>query len=467
MTKMILSSKKSSMIIIFSIMSISFCIFKGISLFYGFLMPIIFSVVILNLSSVDLKKIFKTILSGVWHCRSVYAVIILMGSTISIWMASGVVPMLMYYGFGYIEKMNFLFAAFIATSVISYVMGTAIGTISTIGIALYGVGLGFGIPKEIILGTLVSGAFIADKISPVSGLLNLTLKTLDINYKKFMKEQLKTFSIAIIITLVFYYILGMKYPSTGSGEDILMIKSGIWENFKITPWLTLFPLGVIILAVLGLNTVYTMSICLVVGILVSFFYQNNSIFDILNWVWVGFSANTGILKLDSIMKGGGIYSMLEVIMIVMSAVALSSLFELGGVFSPIIEKFIKNANSNGKLVERTAILSMLLTSLTCDQTVGILIPAKELNEEFDEKGLGRSRLATVISDSGTIIAPLEFWNVNGLILMTLLGISALEYAPYAFLCYIMPIVTIVYGLLIDNKKHGVKNLVQLQNGNSI
>jgi len=61
-------------------------------------------------------------------------------------------------------------------------------------------------------------------------------------------------------------------------------------------------------------------------------------------------------------------------------------------------------------------------------------------------------LARTISDTGTIIAPLEFWNVNSLIILGITGISALQYAPFAILCYLSPIIAILYTSIRARKE---------------
>jgi len=63
-------------------------------------------------------------------------------------------------------------------------------------------------------------------------------------------------------------------------------------------------------------------------------------------------------------------------------------------------------------------------------------------------GLDRSILARTISDTGTIIAPLMFWNVNAIIIYGITGISAISYAPYGVLCYICPLVTAISSLFL-------------------
>jgi NhaC family Na+:H+ antiporter len=337
-------------------------------------------------------------------------------------------------------------------------MGTAIGTISTIGVALYGIGLGFGIPKEIIIGTLVSGAFIADKISPISGLMNLTLTTVGADYKAYLQEQFKTLSIGVLLCLIFYYLLGSQYKVGAFGPEVALFNEGIVGVFNLSPLLLLFPILVVVLALKGISTIHTMTICVGLGSVVAVVYQGIPIGTMASWLWSGVVLGTGIDAVDSIIKGGGIQPMVEVICIVMSAVALSSLFDLGGVFEPLIELLIGETREQGKLIRRTAILGIFLTSVTCDQTVGIIVPGKQLKQRYLDSGLSEAQLASVISDSGTIIAPIEFWNVNALILMAIFSINPVQYVPYAVLCYGMPIIVIGRGMIMSyqNRRVGVK-----------
>lgn len=119
-------------------------------------------------SGYSLKELWETALSAVKDVKRLLIIILFIGATTSIWLASGVVPTIMYYGFTYMEVSIFFWQHFLIMCLVSYFMGTAVGTLSTVGISLSGIGLSIGIPQSLMVGVLVSGAFIADKISPLS-----------------------------------------------------------------------------------------------------------------------------------------------------------------------------------------------------------------------------------------------------------------------------------------------------------
>ena len=60
-------------------------------------------------------------------------------------------------------------------------------------------------------------------------------------------------------------------------------------------------------------------------------------------------------------------------------------------------------------------------------------------------------LSTSIADSGTIFSAVVPWNVNGAFFAGALGLSTLAYAPYAFIAYLTPLVTLVIGFAYFRK----------------
>ncbi|MFC6616596.1 Na+/H+ antiporter NhaC family protein [Deinococcus radiophilus] len=94
------------------------------------------------------------------------AILMVVGMLIGIWIGAGTVPTLIYYGLNILSPQIFLVAAMLICAVISVSLGTSWGTVGTVGLALVGIGAGFGIPLVWTAGAVVSGAFFGDKLSP-------------------------------------------------------------------------------------------------------------------------------------------------------------------------------------------------------------------------------------------------------------------------------------------------------------
>jgi NhaC family Na+:H+ antiporter len=455
MDKKSISKTHSYIILLASIILISTCIITKTSIAYGFLGGIIFTSLILTKYKYTTKDIVCLIFSGLKEARMLYVLILLIGAAASVWLASGVVPSLMYYGFEYMKGMNFLLATFLIVSIVSIFMGTAIGTVSTIGIALLGVGKGFGVPAPILLGAIISGAFIADKISPISGLFNLTLITTKRSYKEVMATMLPTFIPLFIITAVIYYLMGRNFTISTGASNLIYYQNAILDGFIISPYIALLPVIVLVMSLCGSKTIPTILIALFVGCLVSIFSQHISLSTLIKSIFLGYNGSTASAELNKILVSGGIKSMIEVVLIVMGAVSLTGLFEKTGMILPLIEKLTKGVRTKTQLIFKTALISSFLTVITCDQTAGILLPGRLLQDKYNELGIDTTLLARTISDTGTIIAPLMLWNINALILKSLTGISATAYAPYAVLCYLSPIITIVVSYSFKEKRKSI------------
>ncbi|WP_026477380.1 Na+/H+ antiporter NhaC family protein [Alkaliphilus transvaalensis] len=445
---------KDTPILLMMIVSfILICILLNISLLFGFLGSISLTSYILIKRGMGVKKLKELICEGILECKTIYLLILLIGATVSVWLSSGVVPTMIFYGLEYMRGMNFLLAAFLITSLMAVFMGTAIGTISTIGLALLGIGRGFGIPAHILLGAVISGAFIADKISPISGLLNLTLEATKLKYQDAFKAMIITLIPTMLVTSLVYYYIGRNYIVSLNSPSIGEYQEAILGGFYISPWLFLLPVGILSLSILGFKTIKTISLGLVGGIVVSVFLQKVAFASVLHAMFWGFKGTTESQQLNDILVSGGVVSMIEVVLIVAGAVCLSSLLESSGLIKPMISKTIASIKTEGQLIFKTGLISSILTIVTCDQSVGIILPGRLFKEKYEEFGVEATTLARTISDTGTIIAPIIPWNVNALIIGMISGISAVAYGPYAILCYIAPVISLISLYLFKGKKY--------------
>ncbi len=440
-------------VLIFTLIAILSCIIFKVSLFYAFFVSIVFSTFIFVKSGFDIVELLVMVKNSLIECRQLLILILLIAALIPVWFSSGVIPTIMYYGFQYMKHMNILFATFILTSIVGVFIGSAFATISTIGIASLGLAKAFGIPDYIILGVIVSGAFLADKMSPISGLVNLTLTTVKTSYKNMLSSMIKILFPAYLIVGSVYFYIGQRYSLAPNSSNINKYATAIKKSFLISPLFLLVPAIIFMLSFLGVKIVNSLSLGLIASMILSITVQNTSISGIFVEVFTGYAANTKYQYLNKILVGGGIISMLEVLLIMGGAISLNSIFQGTGLIKPIVDKIISTIKSKEELIIKTCAISGIST-IACDQTVGIILPGQLLRGKYEELGVENKILARTISDTGTIIAPLVPWNVNSLLILAVTGISTVKYAPYALLCYTLPIVTILVTCIFKIKKSG-------------
>lgn len=446
-----INKKQIYTMLIACITPIVICALLNISLVYAFLLSVLFALIISLKNGFTIKELKHMILKEINECKSLYVVILLIGATVSVWLSSCVVPSMIFYGLKYMNGMNILFSSFLLIAISSVFMGTAVGTISTIGIAILGIGKGFEIPTGLLVGVIVSGAFLADKISPISGLLNLTLATTETSYKEMVKSSLKTIIPTIIICALIYYLIGTKYSHVSGSKSSIELMQSIKNEFFISPYFILVPVLIVILSIIGIKSIYCMMSGVIMGSIISIIFQNLKLLDLIKYIFLGFSINSNSAVINETLNSGGVISMISVVIIVMGAIALAAIMQGTGVINYLTKDLIYKIKNKKDLILKTGIISGVLTVITCDQTIGIVVPSRLLKNKYEEIGVDKSILARTISDTGTIIAPLMPWNVNGLIVSLVTGVSCLAYAPFALLCFIAPLMTVIVSNINKRK----------------
>lgn len=115
----------------------------------------------------------EKVVSTIGHAMPSILILLLVGALASIWLLSGTVPLLVYYGIKLLSPTFFLVACCIACAITSVASGSSWSTAATIGVAMVGIGRALGIPDGLIGGAIISGSYFGDKISPLSDTTNL------------------------------------------------------------------------------------------------------------------------------------------------------------------------------------------------------------------------------------------------------------------------------------------------------
>ena len=83
------------------------------------------------------------------------------------------IPSLMVVGFKLISVKFFVPSVFLVCALVGASIGSGFTTISTIGIALFGMGITMNMNPALVTGAILSGAIFGDKTSPLSDSTNL------------------------------------------------------------------------------------------------------------------------------------------------------------------------------------------------------------------------------------------------------------------------------------------------------
>ncbi len=193
------------------------------------------------------KTIEDSMFEGIRQALQAIVILAIIGVLIGVWLLSGVVPSMIYYGLNILTPKIFLVATVLICSITSLATGTAWGTAGTIGIALMGIGHGLGVPAPIAAGAIISGSYFGDKMSPLSDTTNLAPAMAGTDVFTHVKFMIRPTLISYIITLGVFGVVGLQFNSSNVDfSAIETMKVGLQNAFNISPVLLIPPLVVIV-----------------------------------------------------------------------------------------------------------------------------------------------------------------------------------------------------------------------------
>ncbi|PWK53895.1 Na+/H+ antiporter NhaC [Pleionea mediterranea] len=438
-------------------------IILGVQIFYFGVfephIPLAIGLAITSIVGIKLGLKWKDIEEGIFHVIHValpsVSVLITVGMIIGVWIASGTVPSIIYYGLKVLSPEWFLAAGMIICAVVSVSLGTSWGTVGTVGLALMGIGEGFDIPMYWTAGAVVSGAFFGDKISPLSDTTNLAPAVTGTNVFDHIKNMMPTTVPAMLIALMIYIFVGFMVidVESVSFEKINGITSALNENFYISGWVLLPALVVMALAMKKYPPIPSLFAGVVVGGLTAMIAQGQGLSDVFNFANNGYAIETGISEIDSLLNRGGIQSMMWTISLILIALGFGGALEKTGCLQSIISA-IKSKVHSFAGTQTAAIGTAFSTNLVAgDPYLSIALPGRMYAPVYRGMGYSTLNLSRGVEEGGTLMSPLIPWNAGGAYVISALGLGVatgnienLLYIPLAFACWLAPVIGVFYAV---------------------
>ena len=380
-------------------------------------------------------------------CRTTSALLILLiiGMLIGVWIASGIMPALMYLGFEFLSARWFLPLMLLFCSAMSLVTGSSWTTIGSMGVAAIGVSEGLGIPLGMTAGAVVSGAFFGDKISPMSDSTNLTSSVLGVKLFDHIRHMLYTTVPALVIALIAFTLMGFSVSGNDGMSDVSAYTDSIQQHFNLSPWLFIPPAVVVFLIVIKVPAIPCLIAGVVLGGVAYLMFQGGTLSGLFETIHTGFTIDTGDPDMDALFSRGGMESMYDVISLALVSLALGGIMDRTGMLHSIVLKLARFVRSTGNLTLTVIVTAIFINIVGANQYLAVILPGQMFEECYREKNLKLKNLTRTLEAGGTLTAPLIPWNSSGVFVASALGVSAAAYAPYAVLCWVTAIVATVYG----------------------
>ena len=211
------------------------------------------------------KNYEKAITDNITGVATSIIILLIIGALSGIWMLSGIVPTLIYYGMQIIHPSFFLASTCLICILVSLMTGSSWTTIATIGIALLGIGKAQGFNESWIAGAIISGAYFGDKVSPLSETTILAASVTETPLFHHIRYMMITTIPSIVIALILFAILGFS-TDTHSVQHIQEVALHLEQRFTITPWLLIVPLVTAILIARKVPSIITLSISTILAL---------------------------------------------------------------------------------------------------------------------------------------------------------------------------------------------------------
>lgn len=404
-------------------------------------------------------EMFAEVANKIHKSLGALLLLIIVGTIIGSWMASGTIPMMIYYGIQIISPQWLLVTAFLLCAVVSVATGTSWGSVSTVGVALMGIAMGFNSNLAAVAGAVVAGSYFGDKMSPLSDTTNLAPIAAGSELYSHIKHMFWTTIPASIISLIVYAFVGLSGKSSApvTSETVTNMLTNLDSMYHWNIFLILPVLIVLTGSIMKKPSIPIMLISALVAGIEAMIFQGISISNVFTSLVKGFNTNmitaatfnpeTVLPEIAKLLNRGGMVSMMGTILIILCAFGFSGIMASAGCLEVILERLMKSAKSTGSLVLYTVVSCITIALTTGAVHLSILIPGELFRDAYRQRGLAAVNLSRTLEDAGTVTVPIIPWSASGVYMASCTGVAVMAFLPWAILCYMCSIFAIIYGFI--------------------
>lgn len=414
---------------------IALCLATGNSLVYALLFGLICFISYARLQKISFHEIFELLFIGLKKSSNILMIFVLIGLITALWRACGTIPFIVYYGLKIINPQFFIVSVFVLCSFVSFLMGTAFGTASTVGVICMIISQINHIHPVITAGAVVSGIFFGDRCSPMSSSASLVASLTGTNLYDNLKNMFLTSVIPFIATCALYQLLSGNTGATGTAGELI---EEFPKLFRLD-WYVILPAAIIlILCCFRLDVKLVMAISVILSVLLCRFVQNIPMQDMAGYMLTGYRS-TSNSPLAPILTGGGLSSMISVGLIVSISSSYLGLLDKTGLLENL-QKAIRSLSGKLGFFSAACLGSLITSAFSCNQTLASMLTYELCRKNYTSK----AHLALDLEDSVILLAGLIPWSIAGSAPLAMIG-AGIESLFFAFYLYMIPLYRILMG----------------------
>lgn len=393
----------------------------------------------------SLKELYYTSWNGGKRSFVVLRIFVLIGLITATWLISGTIPSIVYYSLKIMNPEYYIVFAFLTSSLVSYMLGTSTGTASTVGIVLIIMAKGGGVNLNLAGGAILSGCYVGDRMSPMSSCANLVSNLTGTEIYPMLKNFRKTTYLPLLLVSLIYLLFSFSNPLDMGGSNIL---KDIGESFHISFIILIPALIMLILSTLQVNVKKAMIVSILGGIVIALFIQKVDFVTIIKVLLLGYKLEPNH-PLVSILKGGGLFSMLKPSLVIFVSCSMAGILEGLNIFDEISKVFYKTKDRKNLFLS-TGIVSFFTGAFGGNQSIALVMTNGIMNKVYKHLDVDNYHLATDISNTAVLFAPMIPWNIANLLISTIIGVSPVKIVPFAFYLYVPFLVNYINYIRTSN-----------------
>lgn len=367
--------------------------------------------------SIDIKNGTMAFLRGMTDpgVLQMVAIFILAGAFAGMAKGIGAVDATVSAALGFIPGSMIYAGLFLTACIISFSVGTSVGTIAAVVPIACGIAADTGISLPFVVGIVVGGAFFGDNLSFISDTTLAVTKAMGVKMNDKFKANFLTVLPAVAITLAIYVFAGLS-------ADITVPQMEAPQAAKLIPYIL-----VIVLALCGIGVIKILCIgiaaCACVGLATA-----------------APGSAMGPLAADMALDAwAGIKGMISVIIVALVAGGILNIIKEAGWFNRFTEWMMGVVKTKRGAMSSVAGMVAVTNALTANNTVAIITVGGVAKLIADRYELNPRKTAGIMDMFSCLTQSLLPYGAQLLMASAFAGIAPFSIIPWLFYPFLMGI----------------------------
>ena len=403
----------------------------------------------------------REISAKISSCAPAIIILLLIGAIGGTWMVSGIVPTMIYYGMQILRPEIFFVSSSLLCALVSLMIGSSWTTVATIGVALMGIGKAHGFDDGWIAGSIITGAYFGDKLSPLSDTTVLASSVSGTPLFTHIRYMMFTTVPTFCISLTVFLIAGLTMNVSGQG-NVAEFMDGLQNTFVISPWLLVVPVLTGIMIARRWPSMVVLFLAILLAAIVGLVVQTDLVLTISGREGGGLLASykgmmqvcygatdieTGVPMLNELVHTSGMAGMMPTIWLIICAQTFGGALTATGQLQDLMHIVLRWVRGTASLVASTVGSALFCNIAMADQYLSIMLTSSMFRDTYLQRGYESRLLSRSCEDGATVTSVLIPWNTCGLTQSTVLGVATLTYLPYCFFNLLSPVTSIVVAAI--------------------